>query len=176
MLTKEINSHPANNLSEREKVFKCVFLLESRLREQLWFWNLVLEAKPWEVRLVFVSSAVDRMPGNFQWFGFLNVWSFKFTLVHFRSDKHHTSTPWFPSLFLPVLEVLTLMCCSGDCWAGFTAGLCCLILGFPFGIKGMSYFDFLLHSWSVALSEGVADSMGTCSHTSFIKQSRGLKI
>lgn len=97
MLTKEINSHPANNLSEREKVFKCVFLLE---RGQLSFWNLVLEANSWEVRPVFVSNAVDRMLGNFQWLGFLNVWSFKLQLVHFRLDKHHTTTSWFPTVGL----------------------------------------------------------------------------
>ena len=54
----------------------------------------------------------------------------------------------------------------------------CLILGFPFGIEGTSYFDFLLQKQSVALNEGgsAADNLGTCFHISFQKQSEGLRI
>lgn len=155
MLTKEINSHPANNLSERERVFKCVFLLESRLREQLSFWNLVLEANSWEVRSVFVSSAVNRMLGNFQWFGFLNVWSFKLQLVHFRSDKHHTSIPWFSTVCFFLSCKCWLWCAAvGIAEKKLQLDYIALFWASGLVLRAWATLTFLLQNQSVALSEG----------------------
>lgn len=168
MLTKEINSHPANNLSEREKAFKCIFLVESRLREQLSFY---LKANSSEIRSVPFFSAAHKMLGNLQHFGFLNIWSFRLWLVHFRSvvSLGFSRICLFRSL--------------GRCWfwcaaVGKLQLDCCLILGFPFGPEGMSCFDFFSRTKSVALNEGssAADNLGTCFEISFQKQSERLRM